>query len=341
MRRYFRAYPAISSRQQGADRLVYNETDLRTVLWQAVDPAFEGERPSTIRLAADIYLTKPIELGAYQYNVSIEGGGKFAIAEGSTFVGTYLFGLPSGSISDVDFIGVTFDLATITTLFGGLKSTAVNDFNIHECNLILAAPTVMFDSTVVMTSSTIDFDEYPPAHSFLVGTSSFTGTLTVGEVLTQYRDSETVFSRNPTGVLCGDGASEHSLRVDGAVVLERAFETLSGADPLLQVGTTSYVDNRSMFFIALNGTSGTLQIAPPRNPRNGYIISLYFYSLTGANTVKIDDVTSPISGGSYIQINKNHAGHQPNLHFSITMLFQQIAGASFPTWVEMARSENT
>jgi hypothetical protein len=63
MRRYFRAYPAISSRQQGADRLVYNETDLRTVLWQAVDPAFEGERPSTIRLAADIYLTKPIELG--------------------------------------------------------------------------------------------------------------------------------------------------------------------------------------------------------------------------------------------------------------------------------------
>jgi len=341
MRRYFRAYPAISSRQQGADRLVYSEDDLRRVLWQAVDPTFEGERPSTIRLAADIYLSRPIELGAYQYNVSIEGSGRFAIAEGGTFTGSYLFGLPDGSISDIDFVGVTFSTTNVALLFNGSSLTAVDDFIFEECSLELGVPLTMFQTDIVVTSTRIDFDDYPAAHSFIVGSASFTGVESVGESLVQYNQSDVVLSRTPDGVLCGDGANKHSLRVDGAAVLEPAFEVLQGADPLLQVGTTGYVDNRSMFFIVLNNTSGTLQIAPPRHPINGHILTLYFYALTGTNSLRLDDVTSPVSGGSYIQVNKNHHGHQPNTHFSITMLFQQVLGASYPTWVEMARSENT
>jgi len=250
MRRYFRAYPAISSRQQGADRLVYGEEDLRRVLWQAVDPNFEGERPSTIRLGADIYLTRPIELGAYQYNVSIEGGGRFAIAEGSTFVGTYLFGLPSGSISDVDFVGVAFATDNVALLFGGDSSTAVSDFIFGECSLDLGVSLMMFQQDIVITSTRIDFDDEPAAHSFVVqvgGTGTFTGVLSIGPYLAQYELSTPIFHRTENGVGCKEENPLLALEVNGGFSVKSASVTLQNANPSIVVGDRTtfniYIDN--------------------------------------------------------------------------------------------------
>ena len=322
MRRYFRAYPAISSRQQGADRLVYNETDLRTVLWQAVDPAFEGERPSTIRLAADIYLTKPIELGAYQYNVSIEGGGKFAIAEGSTFVGTYLFGLPSGSISDVDFIGVTFVTENVALLFNGSSSTTVEDFIFEECALEIGVSLMMFHQDAVITSTRIDFDNDPPAHSFVVqtgGTGTFTGVLSIGPYLSQYELSTPIFHRTATGVGCKEENPLLALEVNGGFSVKPASVTLQGANPSITVG------DRTTFNIAIDNATatGTMTLTAGRT---GQIVVLYFQDT--ATHMVVDDTST-------MNVGKTYHAKKPTQDETISFIY--INGK----WQELCRSENT
>ena len=322
MRRYFRAYPAISSRQQGADRLVYNETDLRTVLWQAVDPAFEGERPSTIRLAADIYLTKPIELGAYQYNVSIEGGGKFAIAEGSAFVGSYLFGLPSGGISDVDFIGVTFVTENVALLFNGSSSTAVEDFIFEECALEIGVSLMMFHQDAVITSTRIDFDNDPPAHSFVVqagGTGTFTGVLSIGPYLSQYELSTPIFHRTSTGVGCKEENPLLALEVNGGFSVKPASVTLQGANPSITVG------DRTAFNIAIDNATatGTMTLTAGQT---GQIVVLYFQDT--ASHMVVNDTST-------MNVGKTYHSKKPTQDETISFIY--INGK----WQELCRSENT
>lgn len=346
MRRYFRAYPAISSRQQGADRLVYNETDLRTVLWQAVDPTFEGERPSTIRLAADIYLTKPIELGAYDYNVTIEGAGKYKIAHSAEYTHAYVFGLPplaDGTIYNVTFSGVEFSLKIANDIFGGDRSSKVHDFNVHECTVTsetLSVPSLsfVFDSTVNATSSNIQFDEFS---GISLGTARFSGLFEaggldgvhVGPTLYHYRDSQLIFSRSSSGVRCGTGnTSNLSLQVDGGVRIIPGNITLSAApttDPLIAVG------NQSHIIVEINNNpTGNINLTPGFE---GQILVLLFNvdPAVSVGVVLTDLETgtanAPVVGGAEIHVTKNN--HAPLNHDIVTFIYHD------GEWCEMARGE--
>lgn len=323
MRQYFRAYNARSSRQQGADRLVYNETDLRTVLWQAVDPRYEGERPSTIRLAADIYLTKPIELGAYQYNVSIEGSGRFAIAEGGTFSGSYLFGLPDGNISDIDFIGVTFSTTTVALLFNGSILTAVDDFVLNECSLELGVPLAMFQKDILITSTKIDFDDYPPAHFFIIqdpsGSGDFTGLLSVGPYLFQYESKVPIIFRSNFGVGFKTENPQTAVDINGGLRIQSDSITLSGANPVID--TT----DRSFFSITIDNATATGTMTMTAG-KTGQIVVLYF--LNSATHMVIDDTLT-------MNVGKNYHAKKPTQDETISFIY--INGK----WQELCRSENT
>jgi hypothetical protein len=333
MRRYFRAYPAISSRQQGADRLVYNETDLRTVLWQAVDPAFEGERPSTIRLAADIYLTKPIELGAYDYSVTIEGAGKYKIAHSAEYSHGYVFGLPplaDGTVYNVTFSGVEFSLKIANDIFGGDRSSTVHDFNVHECtvtsdSLTVPSSSFVFDSTVNATSSNIQFDEFS---GISLGAARFSGLFEaggldgvhVGPTLYHYRDSDLIFSRSLSGVRCGTGnTSELSLRVDGGAKIIPHSITLSGSNPSIDVG------NKSCFDITIDNATATGTMTMTAG-QTGQIVVLYFQDT--ATHMVVDDTLT-------MNVGKNYHAKKPNQDETISFIY--INGK----WQELCRSENT
>ena len=323
MRRYFRAYPAISSRQQGADRLVYSEDDLRRVLWQAVDPTFEGERPSTIRLGADIYLSRPIELGAYQYNVSIEGSGRFAIAEGGTFIGSYLLGLPDGNISDIDFIGVTFSTTGVALLFNGSSLTAVDDFIFEECSLDIGVPLAMFQEDILITSTRIDFDDYPAAHSFVLqaptGVGDFTGVLSVGPYLTQYESKVPIIARSDDGVGFKEENPQVAVDINGGLRIQPESITLENANPSITVG------DRSFFNITIDNATATGTMTMTAG-QTGQIVVLYFQN--AATHVIVDDTLT-------MNVGKNYHAKKPTQDETISFIY--INGK----WQELCRSENT
>jgi hypothetical protein len=323
MRRYFRAYPAISSRQQGADRLVYSEDDLRRVLWQAVDPTFEGERPSTIRLAADIYLSRPIELGAYQYNVSIEGSGRFAIAEGGTFTGSYLFGLPDGSISDIDFVNVTFSTTNVALLFNGSSLTTVDDFIFEECSLELGVFLSMFQKDIVVTSTRIDIDDYPPSHSFGVqdpsGVGDFTGVLSIGPYLTQYESKVPIIARTDDGVGFKEENPSVAVDINGGLRIQPVEITLSGADPVID--TT----DRSFFDITIDNATATGTMTMTAG-QAGQVVVLYFQNT--ATHMVVDDTLT-------MNVGKTYHAKKPTQDETISFIY--INGK----WQELCRSENT
>ena len=347
MRRYFRAYPAISSRQQGADRLVYNETDLRTVLWQAVDPAFEGERPSTIRLAADIYLTKPIELGAYQYNVSIEGGDKYSIAHADGYTGLgYLFGVASGTTSNITFDGITFKVSgQLQSIFGGDNGGIVSEFALYDCfteNVNFAYTTKVFDSTI--NARGCDINAAAALGFFSLGAATFGGTITYAtpalggsatfEQKSTYGD---IFSRGVPGVVCGNGATNISLTVDGGLLLsEFDDEELDGSDPTISVGNRTYINVKCS-----STSSGSLFLSGAKGL--GHVVTLIFGFVDASSSLTISDNTS-------VEVNKNHPGHRPDGGHSITFIYSKFANPASPgtftspnyilRWVEIARSEN-
>jgi len=341
MRRYFRAYPAISSRQQGADRLVYSEDDLRRVLWQAVDPTFEGERPSTIRLAADIYLSRPIELGAYDYNVTIDGAGRHRLGHAAGYTHGYLIGLPAlgnGTLSNMTFNGVIFFLRIANDLFGDGTNATIHDFNIHECTVVSDSLTVpslskVFDSTVNATSSNIQFDEFS---GISLGTARFSGLFEaggldgvhVGPTLYHYKDSDLIFSRSSSGVVCGDGATSMSLTVDGGLrTVPDDSITLSGLDPAVQVG------NRTHFVLEVaSSASGELNLS---HGQEGQIIILLFNVSVSHSLVLTDlsTTTAPHPRTGYAEIHTTKKNHSILNHDIVTFIYHD------GEWCEMARGE--
>lgn len=349
MRRYFRAYPAISSRQQGADRLVYNETDLRTVLWQAVDPAFEGERPSTIRLAADIYLTKPIELGAYQYNVSIEGGDKYSIAHADGYTGLgYLFGVASGTTSNITFDGITFKVSgQLQSIFGGDNGGIVSEFALYDCfteNVNFAYTTKVFDSTI--NARGCDINAAAALGVFSLGAATFGGTITYAtpalggsatfEQKSTYGD---IFSRGVPGVVCGSGATDISLTVDGGFKLKQSASGtifLGGSSPILPVG------NRSFISVEYDATAiGDVLIGYGKG--DGHIIHVLFKRVASASTIKLDD-TAPSGLSAGTQVNKNFHAKKPVSGEVVTFIYStyyDTALAAYSNrWIEISRSVN-
>lgn len=320
--------------------MVYTEKDFRRVLWQAVDPDFEGERPSTIRLAADIYLTRPIELGAYQYNVTIDGSGRFSILNGAGFTGGHLFSFPNGSISDIDFNAVIFGLTNIYSVFNGSASTAVSDFVFKECSIDLSGNTpsgaiwTMFSGPSSILSTMVDLDSYPPSpYTFVLtlpvgaGGSTFTGAFSIGPYFTQYEQSNAIFKRDGYGVSCRSSqASTVAITINGAAAFSPESITLTGADPTI----TPYqflVEDRTFFKVTIVnaapfGATGEIQIAPGVN---GQLLVLYFTNT--ASSVRLAD-------NSTVNVDKNHSSKHPLAREIVSFIY--IDGK----WREIARSEN-
>lgn len=322
-----RAYGPINTRQQGADRLVMNEDDLRRVLWQAVDPNYTGVRPSTIRLGTNIRLSRPIELKAAQYNVTIDGGLRFAIEEAPGFQpkNSGFFVLETGQTSDLVFSNLLFSILTVDNIFVCDTSTTVNDINIINCSLDGYVGSVsMFSQPITATDVKVLLDE---AAAFSVGPSGtiFTGTLQLASYLEfNYFNTRPILSRNNVGVGCGTTGPLLSLDVNGGLRLRPFTVTLGGADPTIDVG------DKTTFQIFFDGTeSGTLQLT---SSYTGHVIVLYFAQ--ASSNMVVDNVLSPAAGKAIIDVNKNNNSKHPTIHETITFMY--INGR----WVELCRSEN-
>lgn len=324
-----RAYGSIASRQQGADRLVYNEEDLRRVIWQAVDPNYKDVRPSTIRLGADIYLTKPISLKAAQYNITINGGRRFSLIESGSFTpkNSGFFSLEAGATSDIEFQSLKFEISTVDFIFKCDPTSTVNDINLVDCSLDGYVGSIkMFSEAIVATDVKIYLDE---AAAFSLGPSgvNFTGTLQLSSYFDfNYFQTRPILARNNLGVGFGTTGPLMSADINGGLRLRPKSVTLSGSNPVITVG------DQTVFEIYFDGTeSGTLQLTPPAFSSSGAMIILYF---TAATLMKVDDVLSPAAGNAIIDVNKNHTAKSPNHHDTITFIY--IGGR----WAEVSRSEN-
>ena len=322
-----RAYGPINTRQQGADRLVMNEDDLRRVLWQAVDPNFTGKRPSTIRLGGDIRLSRPIELKAAQYNVTIDGGYRFALVESPDFSpkNSGFFVLEDGQTSDIEFLNLLFEILTVDNIFECTSSTTVNDINIINCSLNGYVGSIrMFSQPITATDVKVLLDE---AAAFSVGPSGtvFTGTLQLASYLEfNYFQTRAIFSRNNVGAGFGTTGPLLSVDINGGIRLRPFSVTLSGADPAITI------DDKTTYKIFFDGTeSGAIQLT---SSYEGHVIVLYFAD--ASNNVTIGDVPSPAPGNAIIDVNKNHHSKHPSIHEAITFMY--INGR----WVELCRSEN-
>lgn len=348
MRQYFRAYPAISSRQQGADRLVYNEDDFRKVLWQAVDPDFSGERPSTIRLGADIYLTRPIQLGAYQYNVTIDGAGRFGVSHTPEYPQSYsyMFYVPPGAVRNLSFRNVAFTGDSLLVgLFDG--SGSLFRLSMEDCTVDAAS---LFGASITVQCSNLQLNNTP---GITVGGTYFSGTITyrqspsVGgfaESLVHQNEFGEIFSRTPDGVLCGQGARDVSLTVDGGLEFGEEHQVLSGVDPKIVIG------NRTLISVTVGSTcSGNIRFGGTvfKSFRGiGQILTLVFREIASGSSLKLGSYTGTgFSATDDILVNKNYNNKIMRVGETVTFIngtWLNPSTASFRTaWIEIARSENS
>lgn len=107
-----RIYPAISGRQQDADRLVYDEGDLRRTLAEAA----RTRSVATIRLASDIFLTRPISLQGVSYALVVDGGNQYALRTTVGWADAFLVDIGNLSVSDITFQNLTFSGPVSQTL---------------------------------------------------------------------------------------------------------------------------------------------------------------------------------------------------------------------------------
>ena len=328
-----RAYGSIASRQQGADRLAFSEDDFRRILAQAIDPNYTGVRPSTIRLGADIVLSRPISLNPAQYNVTIDGGRRFGIRESRAYTSASFFILSEGQTSDIEFVGIIFNAPTVANIFGYTGSAAsinVVDISLINCNVI-GSGIQMFGGAITAFDVNIHLDD---AATFAIGpVANFTGVLQVSSFLEyKYYEKRPIIARNNLGVGFGTTGALRSVDINGAIRTRPEAVTLAGANPVLEsVDTTYGVGDRTFFNITVDNATatGTMQLKPGYD---GQIIILYFAN--SSTTMVVDDVLSPGSGLSVIDVNKNHTSKKPVHHETITFIYVDSR------WVEVCRSEN-
>jgi hypothetical protein len=334
-----RAYAPIAKRQQGADRLAYNEDDLRRILWQAVDPNFTETRPATIRLGADIVLTRPIKLYPGQYNITIDGGRQFGIIQSPKFerqvavISTLncVFYVPDGVISDISLenLYIRFDVdfynaTVIPAVFIVDQTTVFKDLVVNNCSITNGLFTCsLFKSSSgtggTFESASVYIDDenqlFVPAGT---GGALFTGKLSVRpEIESTYKNSTLITHRNDIGF--GVRAiPQLSLETNGAFRMHPASITLAGTDPVLTVG------DRSVFEITIDNATATGDMDMTAG-KDGQIVVLYFTNT--ATTLKLGDYGN-------IDVNKNYTSKKPLQDETVTFIW--LASK----WREIARSEN-
>lgn len=328
-----RAYAPIAKRQQGADRLAYNEDDLRRILWQAVDPNFSGTRPATIRLGADIILTRPIKLYPGQYNVTIDGGRQFGIKEARSFAGNGMFQLSDGHTSNFSIINCSFDMPTTRDIFDCTSAASVSDFSVLNCNVSTGFPSArLFSSGITAVDVIAELDS---VSSFSVGPSgmvftgklrfgSDTGTFPITPVLfdVEYYEQRPVASvvglLGNVGAGFGTAGPLLSVDIDGGMRMRPASVTLADANPVLTVG------DRSVFEITIDNATATGDMDMTAG-KTGQIVVLYF--LNTATNMRLSDYGN-------IDVNKNHSSKHPLKDETVTFIWLSSK------WREIARSEN-
>jgi hypothetical protein len=326
-----RAYAPVAKRQQGADRLAYNEDDLRRILWQAVDPNFAETRPATIRLGADIVLTRPIKLYPGQYNVTINGGRRFKIRESKDFSGNGFFQLADGQTSDIEFVGITFHMPTAVNIFECQSATTVNDVSLIECNATGYTGSVrLFSAAITATDVKVILDD---ATAFSVGPSGtvFTGKLQVGTLLDfNYYETRAIISRNNVGIGFGTTGPLRSVDINGAIRTRPETVVLTGNDPVLESSDTAFgIGDRTHFIAEIDSTnSGTIQF---KHGYDGQIIIVLF-SVDPAVTVNVE-LNDVATGGTYAGVHVTKKNHKPVNHDVVTFIYHD------GEWCEMARAE--
>jgi hypothetical protein len=314
-----RAYAPIVKRQQGADRLAYNEDDLRRILWQAVDPNFSGTRPATIRLGADIILTRPIKLYPGQYNVTIDGGRQFGFKEARNFVGNGLFEFDSVSTSDIAFIDTSFHVPTVQNLFLCSASTVIDDLSIENCNITGNTSTLfIFSVGLTLTDSKLHFDNLSLNVFFSSTPATFTGSLRFSYIEAIYNQSHPIITRTANGVSFGVEGPQLAVDIGGGMRMRPASVTLAGANPVLTVG------DRSVFEITIDNATATGDMDMTAG-EDGQIVVLYF--INTATNMRLSDYGN-------IDVNKNHSSKHPLQDETVTFIWLSSK------WREIARSEN-
>lgn len=144
----FRAYEPVVSRQQGADRLVFSEDDLRRALAEIVN----GGQIGTIRLGSTIRLTRSIALAGISYGVIIEGGNRYGFTLEKSTGATEFFHIGTRAVSDFTLSGLFFEstftsVATLPVIFRSTDGNAsLTRLVMRNCNLAQATPVFKADT---------------------------------------------------------------------------------------------------------------------------------------------------------------------------------------------------
>jgi hypothetical protein len=220
-------------------------------------------------------------------------------------------------------LGVTFVTTNVALLFNGTSLTSVDDFIFEECSLDLGVPLAMFQEDVVVTSTRIDVDDSPPAHSFVVqapsGAGNFTGVLSIGPYLTQYESKVPIIARSNDGVGFKEENPQVAVDINGGFRIQPASVTLENADPSITVG------DRSVFNITIDNATatGTMTLTAGET---GQIVVLYFQNT--ATHMVVDDTST-------MNVGKTYHAKKPTQDETISFIYINSK------WQELCRSENT
>ena len=351
-----RAYLPVVDAQQSADRLVRDEDELRQALWDAINPNRKGSKPSTIRLGANITLTRPIQLSG-KYDVIIEGGGRYSIgireqdpATGGLSAFPYFEsenGFSSFTVRNVSFLrnigsgsfplpgvfnigsvvdGLTIDNCTYTPepTLPGLGTWVRSTSSSAKLNRV-------FISTPSLTDINSTYGSAPPWTGYIeneaisewvksVSTSgSAISRLRLAQnQMTAFFDGDILLSSNNAGsTLSTLFVGQDGVGIVGPLFSSPEVKTLSGVDPEIDY------DQSDFAVITLDATtSGDIEIQSPSSTAAlGKVLEILFLANNG---------TAKLTNGVY--------GFRGNGDFT------PVAGSTIrlrsygSTWYEMART---
>jgi hypothetical protein len=148
-----RRYDPNAQRQQRADRLVYDEVELRQVLGEAL---LSGTA-ATIRLGGNIILTSSIVL-AGEYEVVIDGADRFGFVPAATVTMTEFFSVQSGvTVEGLTFQGVNFRAFPNLVIRCADSTCTLYRVNFRDCHLDFVHDLVLGDvSAPTWADSTVE-----------------------------------------------------------------------------------------------------------------------------------------------------------------------------------------
>lgn len=311
--KFFRAYEPGVDRREGADRLVYDEEDFRAVLGSVA----LGEDVATIRLGADIILSRPVRLGSIEYDLVVEGGGRWGFKAADASV-TCFFEVNTEQVSDLAFSRVRFigDGTTPAAIFhaagapASLERVSFDRAALEGITQVIAADA----AGVVWRDSALTFEEDAGA---AVGPVTFTGVVALSDGTTSYFvASESVLSITAAGLgVGGVDAPQGGFELGSALLLTPRSVTIQSTGATLTPGDRTYLR-----VTHTSAAGGNITIAPGVA---GQLLVLEFVSVAGTASYA-DGIGNLVLA----------SGFTPTAGDTLTLIFN---GTS---WVELSRSVN-